>query len=143
MGRSVTRRGKVIAVQKHAVTVAVDDDNDCSTCGIKSMCNREPGRSTVVIPVDSSAGYTSGEKVEITASARIQGYAVMIGILLPCGLLASAAALTMAAGGSETLAACTALGAVAAYYGILYRARKASARYFRWDIKKLDNNMPI
>lgn len=143
MSRQVIRKGIIISVQKRSVTVAVNDDNNCAACGIKSMCSHESDRSTIVIPVATPSAYAAGDKVEITVSSHLQGYAVLIGIMLPCGFMTSVAATILAAGGSETLAACSALITVAAYYGILYRAKGASARFFRWDIKKLDNNTPI
>ncbi|MDE6490316.1 MAG: SoxR reducing system RseC family protein [Muribaculaceae bacterium] len=142
MNRSVVRNGTVTYVGKHSVAIAVDDGDGCGSCGIRSVCNRDSDHGIVTVPIASPADYAIGDKVTITASSRIQGYAIMAGIVIPCTLLTIVAALILVAGGSETMAACSALAAVAAYYGILYMIRGASAHFFRWDITKLDNNTP-
>ena len=129
MSEQIVHPGKVIAVSPRTLTVGFVSTAACAGCHAAGICSvSERKEKTVEVPNLYGARYRVGDEVEVVLKASMGLKAVWIAYAAPVLLLLAVVVGLIAAGVSELYSGLAGIGAVAAYYFILWLFRGRLAR---------------
>lgn len=137
MARRIEHSGAVIRVGADRVWVRFEAQGACVTCCAREACGMgESQEKTVEVVTPRAAEFAVGETVTVGVARRMGVTAVVLAYVVPFFFLIGALALSAALGIAETIAAVTALGAVAAWYLLLWLGRRKIENTIHFTITK-------
>lgn len=132
----ISHRGRIVSITPEVTTVEIVSESACAACHAKGLCSL--GDSTVKqveLPTSGWDNYSVGQEVSVVLRASMGHKAVWLAYVIPLVVMVSALLGTLAAGGSELLAGCVAIGAVALYYGVIWLLRDRLRNEYIFNIK--------
>ena len=132
----ISHRGRIVAITPEVTTVEIVSESACAACHAKGLCSL--GDSTVKqveLPTRGWDNYSVGQEVNVVLRASMGHKAVWLAYVIPLFIMVAALLGTLAAGGSELLAGLGAIGAVAAYYGVIWLLRDRLRKEYVFNIK--------
>ena len=125
MSEVVQHSGVVARVEEHRVVVRITSRSACGSCAARQACGlAEATEKEVEVYTEQAAAYRVGDAVMVGVRKRIGGRAVLIAYVGALVVLVGVLVVATAMGLNEGLAVVVTLGAVAAYYGVLWLFRK-------------------
>jgi sigma-E factor negative regulatory protein RseC len=123
---SIGHEGVVERVVNGAAFVSVRHDSGCAGCSAKSSCGMADSADKVFkIPVGDNT-IREGERVTVNISIRSGFRAVVVGYLVPFGIVVATLVSAIGMGVSEAIAGIISLAMVVPYYLVL----KIFSKYF-------------
>ena len=129
----ISHTGRIIDITPSVTTVAIVSESACSACHAKGLCGvSESKTKTVQVPTRGWDSFKVGDEVSVVLKASMGHKAVWIAYVAPLAVLMAVILGTSGLGMGELASGLTALGAVAAYYFVvwLFRARLKSEYIF-------------
>lgn len=129
----ISHAGRIIDITPSVTTVEIVSESACSACHAKGLCGvSESKTKTVQIPTRGWDSFKVGDEVSVVLKASMGHKAVWIAYVAPLAVLMAVILGTSGLGMGELASGLTALGAVAAYYFVvwLFRARLKSEYIF-------------
>ena len=125
MSQEIRHSGIVDRVEEHRVVVCITSRSACGSCAARQACGlAEATEKEVEVYTEQAAAYRVGDAVMVGVRKRIGGRAVLIAYVGALVVLVGVLVVATAMGLNEGLAVVVTLGAVAAYYGVLWLFRK-------------------
>lgn len=138
MSEVVQHSGVVARVEEHRVVVRITSRSACGSCAARQACGlAEATEKEVEIYTDQAAAYRVGDAVMVGVRKRIGGRAVLIAYVGTLVVLVGVLVVATAMGLNEGLAVVVTLGAVAAYYGVLWLFRKKIEHTIQFTITQI------
>lgn len=136
MKDKIRHAGVVCAVSDGKVSVRILQSSACEMCKAASYCHASESKEKVVdVATSLASSYQVGDSVVVSMEPG-QGYrAGFYAYLLPLVLVVLTLFVSLAAVGSEGLAACLSLAVLLPYYAILYLCRKRMGRHFQFTLE--------
>ena len=130
--------GVVESVDGKRLRIRTVRSSACDACGAASGCNAH-GAKPFYVDADSAtlASCRPGDHVEIEMTPRLGRQAVGVGFLIPLLVFVAVLAAVRSSVADDGIAALSALGALVAYYIILYMLRSRVNRHFTVRITKI------
>lgn len=129
----ISHAGRIIDITPSVTTVEIVSESACSACHAKGLCGvSESKTKTVQVPTRGWDSFKVGDEVSVVLKASMGHKAVWIAYVAPLAVLMAVILGTSGLGMGELASGLTALGAVAAYYFVvwLFRARLKSEYIF-------------
>ena len=129
----ISHAGRIIDITPSVTTVEIVSEPACSACHAKGLCGvSESKTKTVQVPTRGWDSFKVGDEVSVVLKASMGHKAVWIAYVAPLAVLMAVILGTSGLGMGELASGLTALGAVAAYYFVvwLFRARLKSEYIF-------------
>lgn len=138
MSEVVQHSGVVARVEEHRVVVRITSRSACGSCAARQACGlAEATEKEVEIYTEQAAAYRVGDAVMVGVRKRIGGRAVLIAYVGALVVLVGVLVVATAMGLNEGLAVVVTLGAVAAYYGVLWLFRKKIEHTIQFTITQI------
>ena len=138
MSEVVQHSGVVARVEEHRVVVRITSRSACGSCAARQACGlAEATEKEVEIYTEQAAAYRVGDAVMVGVRKRIGGHAVLIAYVGALVVLVGVLVVATAMGLNEGLAVVVTLGAVAAYYGVLWLFRKKIEHTIQFTITQI------
>jgi sigma-E factor negative regulatory protein RseC len=134
----ITHRGVVERITPDAIEVGVRTEVSCGACRAKGFCGLAgTSGKTLEIP---NIGQTvaQGEEVNVSLRQRFGLWAVWWAYVLPLALVTAILAGWQQLHFSELSGGAVALGAMAAYYGLLFRFKDRFKKKYVFEIEKIN-----
>lgn len=129
----ISHAGRIIGITPSVTTVEIVSESACSACHAKGLCGvSESKTKTVQVPTRGWDSFKVGDEVSVVLKASMGHKAVWIAYVAPLAVLMAVILGTSGLGMGELVSGLTALGAVAAYYFVvwLFKARLKSEYIF-------------
>ena len=124
MSESISHKGVVIKVTPQVTTVSFTQHGACSECHAAGLCGMgDMAEKAVEVPTDPYTKRQVGDEVEVLLKASMGFKAVYLAYLIPLLIIIAVILGLLALGVSEVVSALAGLGAVAAYYLVLWLCR--------------------
>ena len=127
MSESISHKGVVIKVTPQVTTVSFTQHGACSECHAAGLCGMgdmaDMAEKAVEVPTDPYTKRQVGDEVEVLLKASMGFKAVYLAYLIPLLIILAVILGLLALGVSEVISALAGLGAVAAYYLVLWLCR--------------------
>ncbi len=137
MARRIEHSGEVVRVDGTRVSVRIEAQGACVTCRAREACGMGESKEKIVeVYTPHAAQFGVGEAVTVGVARRMGVTAVVLAYVVPFFFLIGALAFSAALGIAETIAAVTALGAVAAWYLLLWLGRRKVENTIHFTITK-------
>ena len=138
MSQIIEHTGTVERVAGDVVTVRIVARSACGACTARAACGMgESQEKLLEIPTPDAAAYAAGDEVTVGVWRNMAGMAVALGYGGALAVLvATLVVCTSVAGMGEGAAALWTLGAVAAYYVVLWLLRNRIERKIHFTINK-------
>lgn len=138
MSEVVQHSGVVARVEEHRVVVRITSRSACGSCAARQACGlAEATEKEVEVYTEQAAAYRVGDAVMVGVRKRIGGRAVWIAYVGALVVLVGVLVVATAMGLNEGLAVVVTLGAVAAYYGVLWLFRKTIEHTIQFTITQI------
>ena len=132
MARRIEHSGEVVRVDGTRVSVRIEAQGACVTCRAREACGMGESKEKIVeVYTPHAAQFGVGEAVTVGVARRMGVTAVVLAYVVPFFFLIGALALSAALG-----IAVTALGAVAAWYLLLWLGRRKVENTIHFTITK-------
>ena len=138
MSEVVQHSGVVARVEEHRVVVRITSRSACGSCAARQACGlAEATEKEVEVYTEQAAAYRVGDAVMVGVRKRIGGRVVLIAYVGALVVLVGVLVVATAMGLNEGLAVVVTLGAVAAYYGVLWLFRKKIEHTIQFTITQI------
>ncbi len=128
--------GRVIAVDKEKITVAIIANTACVSCSVKGSCSvGEVEEKIVEVANEGDRETKTGDVVTVVLDMKSGAKAVMLGYVFPFLVLLLTLIVLLSAGFGEGTAGLGAILMLVPYYLILYVSGKRRKRHFGFKIK--------
>ena len=118
--------------------VRITSRSACGSCAARQACGlAEATEKEVEVYTEQAAAYRVGDAVMVGVRKRIGGRAVWIAYVGALVVLVGVLVVATAMGLNEGLAVVVTLGAVAAYYGVLWLFRKKIEHTIQFTITQI------
>ncbi len=118
--------------------VRITSRSACGSCAARQACGlAEATEKEVEVYTEQAAAYRVGDAVMVGVRKRIGGRAVLIAYVGALVVLVGVLVVATAMGLNEGLAVVVTLGAVAAYYGVLWLFRKKIEHTIQFTITQI------
>ena len=132
----ISHRGRIVSVTPEFTTVEIVSESACAACHARGLCSLGDSKvKQVEVPTRGWDNYTVGQEVSVVLRATMGHQAVWLAYVVPLLILVAALLGILSAGGSELLAGLGAIGAVAAYYGVIWLLRDRLRKEYVFNIK--------
>ncbi len=132
----ITHRGRIVSITPEYTTVEIVSESACAACHAKGLCSLGDSKiKQVEVPTRGWDNYTVGQEVSVVLRATMGHKAVWLAYVVPLLVLVAALLGILSAGGSELAAGLGAIGAVAAYYGVIWLLRDRLRKEYVFNIK--------
>ena len=132
----ITHRGRIVSITPEYTTVEIVSESACAACHAKGLCSLGDSKiKQVEVPTRGWDNYTVGQEVSVVLRATMGHKAVWLAYVVPLLILVAALLGILSAGSSELLAGLGAIGAVAAYYGVIWLLRDRLRKEYVFNIK--------
>ena len=134
----IKHAGEVIGVEGNKVIVRMSVNSACSGCHAKAVCGVNESKAKIVEVVTLAASeYAVGDSVEVALRQRSMGVtSVMLAYVIPFFVLSLLLYGVSALGGSDEMAALSALAGVGLYYIGLWLVRDRVRNKIEFTITK-------
>ena len=134
----IKHAGEVIGVEGNKVIVRMSVNSACSGCHAKAVCGVNESKDKIVEVVTLAASeYAVGDSVEVALRQRSMGVtSVMLAYVIPFFVLSLLLYGVSALGGSDEIAALSALAGVGLYYIGLWLVRDRVRNKIEFTITK-------
>ena len=134
----IKHAGEVIGVEGNKVVVRMSVNSACSGCHAKAVCGVNESKDKIVEVVTLAASeYAVGDSVEVALRQRSMGItSVMLAYVIPFFVLSLLLYGVSALGGSDEMAALSALAGVGLYYIGLWLVRDRVRNKIEFTITK-------
>ena len=134
----IKHAGEVIGVEGNKVVVRMSVNSACSGCHAKAVCGVNESKDKIVEVVTLAASeYAVGDSVEVALRQRSMGVtSVMLAYVIPFFVLSLLLYGVSALGGSDEMAALSALAGVGLYYIGLWLVRDRVRNKIEFTITK-------
>ena len=134
----IKHAGEVIGVEGNKVIVRMSVNSACSGCHAKAVCGVDESKDKIVEVVTLAASeYAVGDSVEVALRQRSMGVtSVMLAYVIPFFVLSLLLYGVSALGGSDEMAALSALAGVGLYYIGLWFVRDKVRNKIEFTITK-------
>lgn len=134
----IKHAGEVIGVEDNKVIVRMSVNSACSGCHAKAVCGVNESKDKIVEVVTLAASeYAVGDSVEVALRQRSMGVtSVMLAYVIPFFVLSLLLYGVSALGGSDEMAALSALAGVGLYYIGLWLVRDRVRNKIEFTITK-------
>ena len=120
----ISHSGRITAITPEFTTVEIVSESACSACHAKELCSLGDSTvKTVEVPTSGWQDFEVGEEVNVVLKASMGHKAVWLAYVIPLIVLVAVLLVLLETGVSETVSGLGAIGAVAAYYFILWTLR--------------------
>ena len=132
----ITHRGRIVSITPEYTTVEIVSESACAACHAKGLCSLGDSKvKQVELPTRGWDNYSVGQEVSVVLRATMGHKAVWLAYVVPLIILVAALLGILSAGGTELLAGLGAIGAVAAYYGVIWLLRDRLRKEYVFNIK--------
>ena len=132
----ITHRGRIVSITPEYTTVEIVSESDCAACHAKGLCSLGDSKvKQVEVPTRGWDSYTVGQEVSVVLRATMGHKAVWLAYVVPLLVMVAALLGILSAGGSELAAGLGAIGAVAAYYAVIWLLRDRLRKEYVFNIK--------
>lgn len=134
----IKHAGEVIGVEGNKVIVRMSVNSACSGCHAKAVCGVNESKDKIIEVVTLAASeYAVGDSVEVALRQRSMGVtSVMLAYVIPFFVLSLLLYGVSALGGSDEMAALSALAGVGLYYIGLWLVRDRVRNKIEFTITK-------
>ena len=133
----IQHRGVVERIDGDKVFVKVEKESACQACHAKGLCGERGGVRIIEVRTDYALSYAVGESVVVALlKGRMAISSVLWGYMLPLVVLLVVLFTLHALGVKDSVAALSALCAVALYYVVLYLRRRQFEKKIEFTIIK-------
>lgn len=138
MSNHVTHDGVITKIEGRQVTVQFVQQSACAGCHAKALCSSGDAKQRSIVADSFGLHYDLGEQVTIEVTTQLARTAVLLAFALPTALALLVLFPTNLWLGEMAACAVT-LGAVAAYYIVLYQFRERLARKVVFILHRKNN----
>ena len=132
----ITHRGRIVSITPEYTTVEIVSESACAACHAKGLCSLGDSKvKQVELPTRGWDNYTVGQEVSVVLRATMGHKAVWLAYVVPLLVMVAALLGILSAGGSELAAGLGAIGAVAAYYAVIWLLRDRLRKEYVFNIK--------
>ena len=132
----ISHRGRIVAITPEVTTVEIVSESACAACHAKGLCSLGDSKvKQVEVPTRGWDNYTVGQEVSVVLRATMGHKAVWLAYVVPLLVMVAALLGILSAGGSELAAGLGAIGAVAAYYAVIWLLRDRLRKEYVFNIK--------
>ena len=132
----ITHPGKIIEITPDFTTVEIVVSSACASCHAKSLCGMsEEEDKVIMLPTDPYATYNVGDEVVVCSKMAMGLKAAWISYVIPLAILMTLILVLTSLGVNEFISAISAVGAVGAYYFIIWLFREKLQDEFVFYIK--------
>ena len=132
----ITHRGRIVSITPEYTTVEIVSESACAACHAKGLCSLGDSKiKQVEVPTRGWDNYTVGQEVSVVLRATMGHKAVWLAYVVPLLVMVAALLGILSAGGSELAAGLGAIGAVAAYYAVIWLLRDRLRKEYVFNIK--------
>lgn len=118
--------------------VRITSRSACGSCAARAACGlAEAAEKEVEVYTDRAADYRMGDTVMVGVRKRIGGRAVLLAYVGALFVLLGALIVATACGVNEGIAVVVTLGAVGAYYGLLWLFRRKIENTIQFTITQI------
>ena len=136
MSESISHKGVVIKVTPQVTTVSFTQHGACSECHAAGLCGMgDMAEKAIEVPTDPYTKRQVGDEVEVLLKASMGFKAVYLAYLIPLLIILAVILGLLSLGVSEVISALSGLGAVAAYYLVLWLCREKLQKEYVFIIK--------
>ena len=135
MEEHVSHPGVVVSVGEQDLEIEILSASSCGSCGIKSACGvSEMKEKRVTVPKPADKEFIVGQPVSIVMSAKQGNKAALLAYFIPT-LIIIVLTVVLSNLMKEWFAALIGIGALAAYYVVLYFFRDRLRDKFTYEIR--------
>ena len=117
------------------------DGGDCSACPAAKLCSvAKSDDKSLEVAVERPGDFKKGDIVVLRGSERLHRKAIMYATVLPCLVLVALMVLVYLLTGDQLSAALSGVGAMVAFYLVLYLMRNRMAHEFRFTVEKRERD---
>lgn len=138
MNNHVTHDGVITKIEGRQVTVQFVQQSACAGCHAKALCSSGDAKQRSIVADSFGLHYDLGEQVTIEVTTQLARTAMLLAFALPT-VLALLVLFPANHWLGEMLACAVTLGAVAAYYVVLYQFRERLARKVVFVLHRKNN----
>ncbi len=132
----ITHRGRIVSITPEYTTVEIVSESACTACHAKGLCSLGDSKvKQVEVPTRGWDNYSVGQEVSVVLRATMGHKAVWLAYVVPLLVMVAALLGILSAGGSELAAGLGAIGAVAAYYAVIWLLRDRLRKEYVFNIK--------
>ena len=132
----ITHRGRIVSITPEFTTVEIVSESACAACHARGLCSLGDSKvKQVEVPTRGWDNYTVGQEVSVVLRATMGHKAVWLAYVVPLLVMVAALLGILSAGGSELAAGLGAIGAVAAYYAVIWLLRDRLRKEYVFNIK--------
>ena len=132
----ISHRGRIVSVTPEFTTVEIVSESACAACHARGLCSLGDSKvKQVEVPTRGWDNYTVGQEVSVVLRATMGHKAVWLAYVVPLLVMVAALLGILSAGGSELAAGLGAIGAVAAYYAVIWLLRDRLRKEYVFNIK--------
>ena len=132
----ITHRGRIVSITPEYTTVEIVSESPCAARHAKGLCSLGDSKvKQVEVPTRGWDNYTVGQEVSVVLRATMGHKAVWLAYVVPLLVMVAALLGILSAGGSELAAGLGAIGAVAAYYAVIWLLRDRLRKEYVFNIK--------
>lgn len=132
---TIEHSGVIESIGPDGMKVRIRQLSACADCKAASFCNSAESKDKVIDVTGDPADHHVGDEVSVAASLATGYRAVMTGFGIPLIIMVAALVITLAAGGSEPLAALIGVGSLVPYFFIVWLMRAKIKKAFTFRIK--------
>ena len=135
MENKIKHVGIVEAVEGECVKVRISQSSACASCKVSKQCNASEKKDKTIDVYTANPGFIVGDKVVVTASFGVGGFAVLVGMVIPMLVVLVMLFLLIAVGLSDLAASLLSLVSLVPYYLLLVIFRNRINRKVTFDIE--------
>lgn len=134
---TITHKGRIIDINPEVTTVEIISESACSSCHAKNLCSLSESKAKI-IEVRSRGWdqFQPGDVVDVVLKASMGFRAVWLGYVIPLFVLLAVLMILLQFGKTELVSGLVAIGAVAAYYLVIWLFRGKLQNEITFSIKK-------
>lgn len=136
----IEHHGKVVGVDPHRglIEVSIADSDDCGACPAAKVCGSlsNGGKTIVDVPVKNPCAFVKGQPVTLRGSERLHRKAIVLATVIPSLLLIGIMTGIFILTGNQLTACLCGLGAMIAFFIVLYLIRNHLSTEFQFEVVK-------
>ncbi|MBO4469893.1 MAG: SoxR reducing system RseC family protein [Bacteroidales bacterium] len=133
--QEIRHTGKITDITPETISVEIISEAACASCHAAQLCGMSESK-TKIVEVPAQLGYEPGEEVWVIMKKSMGLKAVSVGYVIPLAVLVVVLLGCLLAGVTELAAGLSAIGAVGAYYLIIWLLRDKLRNTYTFYIKK-------
>lgn len=136
-GNSVTHEGIIEKISGKQCFIRLSRQPACDGCGAKSICSVPDSKGGEIMIADRESGMNAGDRVIVSITPQNAYKALVLGYVLPAGLVILTMVLFSVSGAPEWLTALASLSLLVPYYLMIRLFGARMERTFRFSVNKM------